>query len=72
MQDDTDEYRYRLDDSSSIELEDAAYDELYSSLQQPTGQRHALDMYKQMLEEDWLDQPLRELLEDRIHALSEG
>lgn len=72
MQDSTDEYRYRSDDDLSVELEDSAYEDLYVSSQQSPGQHHSLDTYKQMLEGDWLDRPLRELLEDRIHALSEG
>jgi hypothetical protein len=56
------------------------YDALYAVDEAETGYREyrgpsnprALESYQEMLEQDWVDEPLRELLETRVSDLLEG
>ena len=64
-------YQYHADeDEFKLHLDDRVEDDPY--LNQYTSSPRSLNTYKQMLDEDWLEQPLREFLENRIHALTQG
>jgi hypothetical protein len=67
-----------LDDG--IEQPDDGYDALYAVDEVEPGYREyrgpshprSLASYQEMLEQDWVDEPLRELLETRVSDLLEG
>jgi len=65
--------------TDSVEAANAAYgtgelpeedDPLYTGYQASSHQ-HALRSYQDMLGQDWVDEPLRELLETRVDELLE-
>jgi hypothetical protein len=61
-------YRQQPDaDELEVELEETADGEPYEDGY--AARPRSLSTYEEMLDSDWVDQPLRELLGERIHAL---
>lgn len=69
-----------LGTTDSVEAADTAYgngdilkedDPLYGGYQ-GAAHRHTLPTYREMLGQDWVDEPLRELLETRVDELLDG
>lgn len=67
--DDADDERYDWDIPDYDEVLEVE-DEEDPYVEYGTPHRHAVKTYQQALEADWVDEPLRELLETRIEELT--